>query len=280
MADVRTIGSGGVVGAPAALRALWSQREVVRAFAVRSVRIRYRQALFGVAWAVVQPLALLVPYLWFFRREDGGPAGATGAAGSAATATAATLAALIGWQYLSQAVGGGAGALVNEAVLVRKTAFPREAPVVAAVGAAAVELAVGLVLFAAVGPLLGARWGWATIPGVLLGAGGLAVVALALALPLAALNAVYRDVRHGLPFAVLVWLFVSPVFFPMGTGRRRLLLAVCNPAAGPLDTLRRALAEGRGPTWTLPVSVATAAVIGLVGYRWFRAQAPTLADVL
>lgn len=266
MAELRTIRAGGTVPLGTAVAELWSQREVVRAFAVRSVRIRYRQAAFGVAWAAAQPLALLLPYLWFFRREDHG-------------ALAATLAALIGWQYLSQATANGAGSLVNEAVLVRKTAFAREAPVVAAVGAAAVELAVGLVLFAVAGPFLGARWGWATVPGALAGVAGLAVVALCCSLPLAALNAQYRDVRHALPFAVLVWLFVSPVFFPLD-GRRRLLLAAVNPAAGPLETLRRALAEGRPPTVALPLSLATALAIGALGYRWFRRQAPTLADVL
>ncbi|MCC6434691.1 MAG: ABC transporter permease [Acidimicrobiales bacterium] len=266
MAELRTIRAGGAVPIGTALAALWDQREVVRAFAVRSVRIRYRQAVFGVAWAVAQPLALLLPYLWFFRRDGEG-------------AVAATLAALIGWQYLSQATTNGAGALVNEAVLVRKTAFAREAPVVAAVGAAGVELAVGLVLFVVAGPLLGARWGWATVPGALAGVLGLAVVALACSLPLAALNAQYRDVRHALPFAVLVWLFVSPVFFPLD-GRRRLLLAVLNPAAGPLETLRRALAGGEPPTLALPLSLGTATVIGVLGYRWFRRQAPTLADVL
>lgn len=265
---VHSTSSGtGTQPALAALAELWAQREVVRAFAVRSLRIRYRQALFGVAWAVVQPLALLLPYLWFFPRDRAG--------GGAA----ATLAALIGWQYLSQAVSTGAGALVNEAFLVRKTAFAREAPVLAAVGAAGVDLLIGLALYAVAGPFLGATWGWGTIVGTLAALAGLVVVAVSVAMPLAALNAQFRDVRHALPFAVLLWMFLSPVFFPL-SGSHRWLIAVANPAAGPLDTLRGALAEGRMPQPVLLASIGSALVIGAVGYRWFRRLAPTLADVV
>ena len=181
-----------------AWREVWRAREVVRAFAVRSLRIRYRQAFLGVLWAVAQPLALLIPFLVFFK-----PVGSQG--GSRA---AATLAALLGWQYLSGAVTTGAGALVSEAFLVRKTWFPREAPVVAAVGAAGIDLALGLLLYTVAGPVLGARvgWGLVTLPLLVL---ALAVVGLALSLPLAVLNAQFRDVRHALPFLVLVWLFLS-----------------------------------------------------------------------
>jgi ABC-type polysaccharide/polyol phosphate export permease len=250
-----------------ALAELWEQREVVRAFALRSLRIRYRQAYFGALWTVAQPLALLLPYVWLFPGPQGG------------TTVAATLAGLIGWQYLSLAVSGGAGALVNEAFLVRKTFFAREAPVVAAVAAALVDLALGLALYGVLAPFLGAHAGWATLVGTLAGLGGLVVVASAVAIPLAALNAQFRDVRHALPFAVLVWLFVSPVFIPLPR-HHGWLLAVVNPAAGPLDALRRGLAEGRLPGPALPLSLVSALVVGAVGHRWFRRVAPTLADVV
>ena len=261
-----------VGSALAAWREVWRAREVVRAFAVRSLRIRYRQAFLGVLWAVAQPLALLIPFLVFFK-----PVGSQG--GSRA---AATLAALLGWQYLAGAVTTGAGALVSEAFLVRKTWFPREAPVVAAVVAAGVDLALGLLLYTVAGPVLGARLGWGlvTLPLLVL---ALAVVGLALSLPLAVLNAQFRDVRHALPFLVLLWLFVSPVAYPLSrwSGRQRLAFALANPAAGPLDGFRRVLAEGRWPDFgLLAASVSTALVVGAFGHRRFRRLAPNLPDVI
>lgn len=275
MAPVHTLRETVVTAGPqssrSALRELWSSRSVVRAFLVRSLRVRYRQAVLGVAWAVIQPLALLVPLVAFLRGDASVSAYAPGA-----------LAALVGWQFVSSAVVGGASALVAEAPLVRKTWFPREAPVVAAVLAALVELAVGLVLFAVVGPILGAHLGIGllALPLVLVVA---VVVALAVVLPLAAANAVFRDVRHALPFATLLWLFVSPVAFRVEkvSSGRRLLYAFVNPSVGPLDGFRRVLAEGRWPNLTLlGASTVSALLVGWFGHRRFLRLAPTLPDVV
>jgi lipopolysaccharide transport system permease protein len=171
---------------------------------------------------------------------------------------------------------------VTEAVLVRKTWFPREAPVVAAVGVALVELGIGLAAYAVAGPLLGARLG----PGLLavpVVVAALVVVSLALALPLAGLDAWYRDVRHALPFLLLLWLFASPVVRPVTavSPGRRWLYAVVNPAVGPVEGLRRTLSAGEWPAWgLLGLSVASALVIGALGHRWFRHIAPDLPDVV
>ena len=253
--------------------ALWQARDVVRAFASRSLRIRYRQAAFGVVWSLAQPLALLLPF-WFFLRDRQSPGAIPYAAG--------TLAALVGWQYLSSAVSSGSSALVAEAFLVRKTWFPREAPVLAAVLAALADLAIGIALLGVIGPFLGARigWTWLALPIVVL---VLVVVALALAVPLAAVNARYRDVRHGLPFLVLVWLFATPVAFAIERLPQRWwpLYALLNPAVGPLVGLRRALAGGLWPDWQLlGLSVLASLVWFVAGHRLFRRVAPTLPDVV
>lgn len=257
-----------------AARELWLSRDVVRAFSVRSLRIRYRQAALGAAWAIVQPLALLVPFAIFLS----GPTGRL----DRVPYRASTLAALIGWQFISAAVTAGAGSLVNESMLVRKTWFPREAPVVAAVGAAMVELGIGLILALTFGPLIGMRPGLSllALPILII---GLALVAGAIALPLAAINAVFRDVRHALPFTVLLWLFVSPVAFPVERidARWRVIYAALNPAVGPVDGMRRVLAHGDWPSWPLTAaSLGSALAIAALGHRLFRRVAPTLADVI
>jgi lipopolysaccharide transport system permease protein len=270
----RVMTAGGASSTRAALTELWSARDVVRAFAVRSFRIRYRQAVLGALWAVLQPLALLVPFTLVMRRSTGRIEGVPYAA--------STLAALLAWQYLSSAVMTGAGSLVNESMLVRKTWFPREAPVVAAVLASLVELAIGLVVMAIAGPFLGARLGVGLLylPVVIV---ALAVIALALSLPLAAANAVFRDVRHALPFLVLLWLFATPVMYPVDrvTPRWRWAYAVVNPGVGPVDAMRRVLATGRAPRFgLLGASVASALLIGWLGHWLFRRIAPNLPDVI
>ncbi len=271
---LRTYRAGARVGPGTAWRELWLGRAVVRAFVVRAIRLRYRQAFLGVLWAIVQPLALLIPITLFLRddtpRIDGVPFAAS------------TLAALVAWSYLSTAVTTGSGALVTESVLVRKAWFPREAPVVAAVVAALVELGFGTVLALAAMPVLDGQLGVGIVAAPIAVA-ALAVVALALSLPLAAVNAMYRDVRHALPFGVLVWLFASPVMFPVARlpERWQPWYALANPAAGPIEAYRRALAHGTWPDWgLLGLSMLGAISIGVGGHAVFRRIAPTLPDVI
>lgn len=270
----RTYRAGARTGVVDSWRELWAGRDIVRAFVVRSIRLRYRQAFLGIVWAVVQPLALLVPITLFLRDDTPGIDGVPFAA--------STLAALVAWSYVSTAVTTGSGSLVTESVLVRKTWFPREAPVVAAVVSGLVELGFGTVLALVAMPALEGDLGVGIVaaPVAVL---GLTVVALALSLPLAAVNALFRDVRHALPFGVLVWLFASPVMFPVTRlpDRWQPWYALTNPAVGPIEAYRRALAHGTWPDWgLLGLSMLGAVVIGVAGHAVFRRIAPTLPDVI
>jgi ABC-type polysaccharide/polyol phosphate export permease len=253
---------------------LWAARDVVRAFVVRNVRVRYRQAALGVAWAAAQPLALLVPLTLFLRertpRIDDVPVAAS------------TLVALVAWTYLGSAVTAGSSALVNDAALVRKTWFPRQAPVLAATLAGTVELAVGTAVAVAAMPILGGRLRL-TLLSVPLAAAALVLTVTAVAVPLAALNAIYRDVRHALPFGVLLWMFASPVLYPLDRvdPQWRSWYAVANPAAAPIEAYRRAIAHGEWPPWgLLAAGVASAVTMAAIGHLFFRRIAPTIADVV
>lgn len=271
---VRTYRAGARSGSLAAWRELWQSRDIVRAFVVRGLRLRYRQTLLGVLWAVAQPLALLVPIVLFLSDETPRIDGVRFAA--------STLAALVAWSYLSAAVTAGAGALVSEAILVRKTWFPREAPVIAAVLSSLVELGFSTAMGLAAMRLLDGHLdvGLIALPVAI---AGLALVAIALSLPLAAVNALFRDVRHALPFGILLWLFASPVMYPVTRlpDRWQPWYALANPAAGPVEAYRRALAHGTWPQWDLlGLSVLGALVIGTAGHALFRRIAPTLPDVI
>jgi ABC-type polysaccharide/polyol phosphate export permease len=257
-----------------ALRELLDAREVVVAFTVRALRVRYRQAVLGALWAVLQPLALLGAFVVLTDRAADSDTGVPSAA--------ITLAGLVGWQFVSAAVMNGANALVAEAPLIRKAWFPREAPVLAAVLAALVELAIVLGLFVVAAPWLGARAGVGTLaaPLVLV---ALVASALGMAVPLAALNAVFRDVRHALPVGLMLLLLVSPVGFAAEriSPRWRLAYAFVDPLVGPLDGLQRTLATGRAPHWDLlAASTASALALLLFGHRWFRRVAPSLPDLV
>ena len=257
------------------LRELWAYRHTVLAFAERDIRLKYKQAVLGVAWAVIQPLATMVIFSIAFGKLAKVP-------GGGAPYPLFALSVLVPWMFLQGAVTFGANALLTDAALVRKVYFPREVPVIGAVLASWVDFGIGLILFAVLGTLLGARssLAWLTIP--LLGL-VLALLATGVALVVAALNVYYRDFRYALPFAMQMWLFVSPVVYPLTLvpEHLRTLYIVFNPAAGVLDGFRAVLALGRLPDpGLLAVSLLGAAIVALAGYRIFKGLEPNFADVM
>ncbi|MDR7542943.1 MAG: ABC transporter permease [Armatimonadota bacterium] len=258
-----------------ALRELWAFRHTVLAFAERDVRVKYKQTVLGVLWAILQPLAFMVIFSVAFGRLAKVP-------GGGAPYAAFSLSVLVPWTFLQTAVTFGANSLLMDSAIIRKVYLPREVPVLGAVAHAGVDLAIGVGLFALLAPVVGARFSptWLLVPilAVLLG-----LLAVAVALPLAALNVYYRDFRYALPFALQLWLFASPVAYPLSVvpAPWRELYVTLNPAAGLLDAFRRVLAMGAWPDpGLLAVSLAGTAVLLWAGYWIFKGLEPNFADVV
>ncbi|MGH7432189.1 MAG: ABC transporter permease [Candidatus Methylomirabilales bacterium] len=258
-----------------ALSELWAYRGLVLAFATRDFKVKYKQATLGVAWALLQPLGLLGVFTLLVARAAEISTGDV-------PYPAFALSTLVPWLFLQNSVSIGAQALLQDSVLVRKVYFPREAPIVGAVCAASVEFGVGIGLFLVLGPLLGARVGWTVLLALPLFA-VLAVLAIGVSCGLGALNVYYRDVRHILPFAIQLWMFASPVIYPLSAipPAWRELYAILNPAAGLLEAFRQALASGALPD-PLLLTVSTSATVGLAlgGYKLFKRLEPAFADVI
>jgi lipopolysaccharide transport system permease protein len=257
------------------LRELWVFRGTVLAFAERDVRVKYKQAVLGIAWALIQPLAFLGIFAVFFGRVakidgDGIPYAAF------------ALTALIPWTYVATTVSFGSSALLSDASLVRKVYFPREVPVLAAAVAAAVDFTAGLVAFLILGPVLGARLSWTVLLAPLL-LPLVAVPAVGLSLALGALNVYYRDFRYALPLGIQLWMFGSPVAYPLSKvpAEWQLPYAFLNPVAGPLEGFRRVLGLGTLPSGELLFASLAGGVVWLwLGYRLFKAMEPNFADVI
>lgn len=257
----------------ASVRELWSYREVVWSFGMRRLRTRYKQAVFGIGWAVVQPLAFLVLFIVFLNRAVG-ETGSTYAAGSYAS--------LVGWQFASTATTAGGSSLVGESGMLRKVFFPREAPVIGAVGAYLPDLAINTVLLFVLIPVLGGTFGaaWLLFPIPYL---MLILTALGVGFPLAALAVYYRDFLYALPIGIQLLLFASPVAYPIDQidSRWHHLYAFLNPLAGPLDGLRRIFGDAQPPDWSLMATSGVSTVIILIaGYRLLKALDRKMADVV
>jgi lipopolysaccharide transport system permease protein len=254
---------------------LWHYREVLRSFASRTLRLKYKQALLGVSWVVIQPLAFLSLFVIFFGRL-------ANIGGGGVPYAAFALSALVPWQFIANGLTFGTNSLVQDAALVRKVYFPREAPVLGAIAATLLDLLIGICVFLVVGPLIGAHLGAALvyIPLLVL---TLVISVTGVCLLLAALNVYYRDFRYALPLLIQLGLFASPVAYPVSSvpDRWQTLYALLNPFVGSLEGFRRSLALNAAPDWRLlGLSLITGLVLLIVGYRTFKALEPEFSDVI
>ena len=256
-----------------AVGALWQYRELFVFLALRDVKIKYRQAVLGIAWAAIQPLVTMFLFAWLFSKTLG-----VGAAGQHRYVF--YLSALIPWLFFSSAVTAASNSLVGNADMLRKVYFPRLVLPAASALAGLVELGIGfvvlVVLLGTLGLLSLKLLFWIPLVGLLF------LFSLAVGAFLAAVNARYRDVKHTVPFLLQVWLFVSPVIYPVAIVPERFRSWVSlNPMVGILGAFRATTT----PSATLDVAslvtaVGSTIVLSVVaGYYFLRTEAE-LADVV
>lgn len=251
-------------------------REVMQSFASRNIKLKYKQASLGFLWAILQPLAFVGIFTVFFNRV------AHLSVGNGVPYAAFSISAVVPWQFVSGTVNQASSSLLSEASTIRKVYFPKETAVLGMVMAALVDLLIGVVLVLVISPFLGARPGvhWLWLPVLMI---ALILPVVAVSLPFAALYVHYRDVRFALPLGIQMWMYVSPVVYPLTKvpPHWRLLYAFLNPVAGQLYGFYRVVALGTAPDWTLlGASLLSGCLILRLGHGLFRRLQPAFADVI
>jgi lipopolysaccharide transport system permease protein len=257
------------------LRELWLYRDLAYFFVWRDVKVRYKQTLFGAAWAIIQPLVLMIVFTFVFgtvldvQTPPDVPKPVFYYAG------------LVPWTLFAGALTAASDSLVSNSGLVGKIYFPRLVLPIAGVGSNLVDFVVALVfVFVMIfvyglGVSVNILW----LPLFTLLA---LVTALAVGLWLSALNARYRDVRYAVPFLIQVLLFATPVFVPLSQvppGARAIYSL--NPMTGVVEGFRWALVDaGTPPGLMTLVSAAMTLLLLVSGLFYFRAAERTFADVI
>lgn len=252
------------------LRELWAYRELLYFLTWRDVMVRYKQTAFGAMWAIIQPLLLMLLFTFFFNRlggikSDGLPYPVFSFAG------------LLPWTFFANAVINSGNSLVGSTNLITKVYFPRLLIPVASVAAGLVDLSIATVLFFG---LMFYYHMFFQLSMLMLPVLGLLTTLLAIGLGMwmSALNVKYRDVRHALPFLMQVWMFASPIIYPVPDRWHWLLML--NPMTGIVQGFRSAI-SGRAFDWqALGISALVTVVVLVYSTFAFKRMEKSFADVI
>jgi ABC-type polysaccharide/polyol phosphate export permease len=255
-----------------AFSALWARRELVLTLARRDVRARYQQSILGIYWTAVNPLAIAAVYTIVFSFIARVPVGS-------APYAVFVLSGLVPWSFFSNALGNATNSLVGMAGLLTKVAFPREILPFAAILARLVDLAASLGVLLLVMAWFGIppRWTIVLLPIPIL----IELAFLAgLGLILSAANLFYRDIAQLLTVLLSLWIFLTPVVYPLDlvpSGLRPWI--ALNPLTSVVVACRALILDGQLPE---PGPLLTSATISLAllvaGYALFKHLEPQFAD--
>ena len=226
------------------LAGIWAYRELLYFLVWRDLKVRYKQTLIGTGWVVIQPLMTMAIFTVIFGNfakipSDGLPY------------PIFSYAALLPWNLFSSSLNRGGESVVNNANLVTKIYFPRLILPLSSVlspmadFAIAFVILIGMMIWFGIAPTVGILM----LPIFVI----LAIcTALAMGLWLAALNVRYRDVRYTIPFLIQIWMFASPVAYPvsMVPEKWRWLYSL-NPMAGVIEGFRWALLGNQSPDFSV-----------------------------
>jgi lipopolysaccharide transport system permease protein len=259
-------------------RRWWSDlveyRGAFYSLAWRNVRSRYKQALLGMAWALIQPAVQVGVFTLLFGVVAGIPS-------EGVPYPLFALAGLLPWNFFSKTVVEGSQSLVTSQHIITKLFFPRLYLVVASGASAVLDAVVTSVMLAGflvhyhIAPT--ARvW---LLP---LAVGGIAFFSFGFAALLAAVNARWRDVQHAVPFLVQTALFVTPVIYPVSViPERWQWAAAINPLTSWIGMFRAGVIGGPWPdTAPLMISVLVSLAVGIFGLWYFSRAERTLVDVV
>lgn len=259
---------------PLRLREVWDYRELMGIFVWRDLKVRYRQTVIGVLWAIVQPFVTMVIFSIFFGRLAGIPS-------DNIPYPIFSYAALVPWSFFANSINQASNSLVNNAEMIKKIYFPRLTMPIASMLAGVLDfvlafiILLGMMLYYGFIPTINIIW----FPFFLLLA---MMTALGVSLWLSALNVQFRDVRYMIPFITQIWLFATPVAYPSSLlSEPWHTLYGLNPMVGVVEGFRWALlGTDTVPGTTILVSFLVAFLVLISGIYYFRRMERTFADVI
>jgi lipopolysaccharide transport system permease protein len=253
------------------LRELWAYRELLWVLTMRDLQVRYKQTVLGFAWAMIQPVMMMVVFSIFFGRlaqmpSDGYPY------------PIFVYAALLPWTFFQTAISNSANSVVGSSNLISKVYFPRLIIPLYSIGSALVDflVAAGVLLLLMIYYGVGWSLNLLAAPFLIL---GVMFIALGAGTFLAALNVAYRDFRYVVPFLMQFWMFATPVVYPASLVPKQWQWAFyLNPIAGVIEGFRSVFLGKPFNLIALAISMLMAVAILFIGVAFFEKYERRFAD--
>lgn len=256
------------------LAKLSQYRDLLYTLSIHRVKVRYKQSVLGILWAILQPLSMMLIFTFIFSyiariKSEGAPYALF------------AYTALLPWNYFSTAVSNATNSLVSHSQFVTKVYFPREILPLTYVVAAffdflvAATLLAGLMIYYRVPPTINALY---AIPIILT----LTCFAMAMSFFFSATQVRIRDVGVAVPLLLQLWMFATPVIYPLSAVPLRLQpYYVLNPMVGVIENFRLVILRGEAPEFrSLLTAAAISIVLLLVSYLYFKRVEATMADII
>jgi lipopolysaccharide transport system permease protein len=255
-------------------REFFQGRELLLMWTLRDIKVRYKQSIVGIGWALLQPLSLMLMFTFVFSMIVRVPTGDI-------PYPLFSYTALLPWTFFATAISMGVPSLVNNMNLVTKVRMPREILPIAAVLASLVDFAiaslifVGMIIFYRIDVDWTALWALPLL-------GIQVTLTVGLVLLGSSLNVLYRDIRFIVPLALQLWMFASPIIYPVSLVPEPLrFLYFLNPMAVIIEGYRLAILEGLPPDLrAVALSLVVSTLILAIGYHTFKRLEPVFADLI
>jgi lipopolysaccharide transport system permease protein len=255
-------------------RELWRYRELLYFMVWRDLKVRYKQTLLGLAWAVIQPLMTTLIFFLLFGKLAKMPS-------EGFPYPLFTYLGMMAWTYFAGSMNYASNSLVNNSALISKVYFPRLILPISGVFSLlpdfiiASAVGIGMMFYFNITPTWSILlWPVLTIPMIL--------VVLGISLILSALNVRYRDIKYVIPFLIQSWLFMTPVIYPTSIIPERFrFLILLNPMTGIIDAFRATALPGKElEIIPLGISLGIGLLVFFIGLTIFNRAEREFADII